>query len=179
MLARLVGGVALAFGLMAAPAAAQNLDVLTPARAGQLQCFEPNVAAKTCQSLGGFAFNADGAAVNAAEILLMPQPLIVMRASSTVTFEGDNSICGPLRREDIEAATFSVDGAPATPEQTAQLKAAMQEQLAPMFGVQTCMTLTQDGEGLRAHSIVGGTPRPELSQRMIWVGANDGWRVAP
>jgi len=178
MLVRLLGGAALALGLMTAPALAQSGDVLAPARAGQLQCFEPNVAAKTCQSLGSFVFHANGSIDNVAEILLMPSPAIVMRASGPVTVE-NNAICGPLRAEDIEAATFTINGAAASAEESAQLKAAMGQQLAPMIGVQNCLTLTSDGDGLRADSTIGGTSRPDLTQRAIWVGANDGWRVAP
>lgn len=178
MLVRMMGGAVVALGLMAAPAAAQNDDILAPARAGQLQCFEPNAAAKTCQSLGSYVFHANGAIDNVAEILLAPQPVIVMRASGPVTVE-NNSICGPLRAEDIAAATFTVNGAAASDAEAGQIRSAMQQQLAPMIGVQNCMTAVADGEGFRADSTIGGTPRPELSQRMIWVGANDGWRVAP
>lgn len=178
MLVRVMGGAVLALGLMAGGALAQSGDVLAPARAGQLQCFEPNAAAKTCQSLGSYVFHASGAIDNVAEILLAPSPVIVMRATGPVTIE-NNAICGPLRAEDIAAATFTVNGAAASDADTAQMRAAMQQQLAPMIGVQNCMTAVADGDGFRADSTVGGTPRPELSQRMIWVGATDGWRVAP
>jgi hypothetical protein len=178
MLVRLVSGAALALGLMASPVMAQTSDVLAPARSGQLQCFEPNAAAKTCQSLGSYVFGADGAIENVAEILLMPSPLIVMRASGPVTVE-NGAICGPLRAEDIANATFTVNGSPASAEEATQIRAAMQQQLAPMIGVQNCITLTPDGGGFRADSTIAGAPRPDLTQRTIWVDANDGWRVAP
>lgn len=178
MLLRLMGGAVLALGLIASPAAAQNGDVLTPARAGQLQCFEPNAAAKTCQSLGGYTFHASGGIDNVAEILLAPEPVIVMRTTGPVTVE-NNAICGPLRAEDIENATFTVNGAAASAEEAASLKADLQRQLAPMIGVQTCVSLTPDGDIFRANSTIAGTLRPDLAQRVIWVGANDGWRVAP
>lgn len=178
MLVRLMSCAALALGLMTSPAVAQTGDVLAPARAGQLQCFEPNVAAKTCQSLGSFVFHADGSIDNVAEIVLMPSPVIVMRASGPVTVE-NNAICGPLRAEDIANASFTLNGAAASAEETAQLRGAMSQQLAPLFGVQNCVTLTPDGDGLRAESTIGGTPRPEIAQRAIWVAADAGWRVAP
>ena len=178
MLVRLFGASALALGLFASPASAQENDVLAPARAGQLQCFEPNVANKTCASLGGYSFAADGAIQNVAEILIMPSPLIVMRVSAPVTVR-NNAVCGPLSAADIDRATFTVGGALATVEEATQIKAAMQQQLAPMIDVETCMTLTPNGDVLRADTTLGGTPRPDLSQRVIWVGANDGYRVAP
>ena len=54
MLLRVLGGAVVALGLFAAPATAQSADVLAPARTGQLQCFEANVAAKTCQTIGRY-----------------------------------------------------------------------------------------------------------------------------
>lgn len=178
MLVRVMGGAALALGLMVAPVSAQDGDVLAPARTGQLQCFEPNVAAKTCQSLGGYTFHANGGIDNTAEILLAPSPVIIMRATGPVTVE-NNAICGPLRAEDIDNATFTINGAPAGEPEAANLRAAMRQQLAPLIGVQTCVSLTQEGDIFRTNSTIAGTLRPELAQRMIWVGANDGWRVAP
>jgi hypothetical protein len=177
MLVRLFGA-AVALGWFALPALAQTDDVLAPARAGQLQCFEPNFADKTCASLGGYSFGADGVILNSAQILIMPSPVILMRVSAPVTVRND-AICGPLNAADIDRATFTVNDAPATTEEATQIKAAMQRQLAPMFGVESCMTLTPNGDVLRADTTLAGTARPDLSQRVIWVGANDGYRVAP
>lgn len=178
MLVRVLGGAMLALGLMASAAAAQEGDVLAPARAGQVQCFEPNAAAKTCQSMGSYIFHPNGVIDNVAEMVLMPSPLIVMRATAPVTLQ-NNAICGPITAADIERATFTINGAPASAEESAQLKAAMQQQLAPMFGQEACLTLTPVDGGFRADSTLAGTPRPDLVQRMIWVSANDGWRAAP
>ncbi|MBK8544536.1 MAG: hypothetical protein IPL62_13885 [Caulobacteraceae bacterium] len=112
MLLRVLGGIALALGLLAAPAAAQTADVLAPARAGQLQCFEPNVTAKTCQSLGGYTFQANGVIDNPAQVLISPSPAIIMTINSPVAVR-NNAICGPLAAADIQRATFTIDGAPA------------------------------------------------------------------
>ncbi|MEZ5960806.1 MAG: hypothetical protein R3C30_10340 [Hyphomonadaceae bacterium] len=178
MLARLIGGAALAFGLMAAPAPAQQADVLGPARAGQLQCFEPNVSAKTCQSIGGYTFNTNGVIDNTAQVLVMPQPVIVMNVTSPVTVR-NNAICGPLTAEDIQRASFTIDGAPASAADTAEIRSGLTEQLAPILNVEGCVTLTPDGDGFRADTSINGAPQPQLVQRVIWIGANDGWSVAP
>jgi hypothetical protein len=178
MLVRVLGGAALALGLMAAPAMAQSADVLAPARAGQLQCFEPNVAAKTCQSLGGYTVNANGVIDNIAQVLIMPSPVIIMRVTAPVVVR-DAAICGPLSQADIDRTTFTIDGAPADAEQTGEIRAAMTEQLGPMLNLESCMTLTPNGEMLRAETSIAGRPQPQLTQRVIWVGANDGYRVAP
>ena len=77
-------GLVIGLSLSATPASAQTADVLAPARQGQLQCFEPNVTAKTCQSLGGYMFAANGVIDNVAWVLIMPQPVVIMRISSPV-----------------------------------------------------------------------------------------------
>lgn len=178
MLARIVGAAALAFGVLAASASAQTSDVLTPARAGQLQCFEPNVAAKTCQTLGGYAFGANGAITNDAQVLISPQPAIVMRVSSPVAMR-NGAICGPLSVDDINRATFTIDGSAASESDTRAIRGELATQLQPMFNQESCMTLTADGDGFRAETTVGGVPQPQQTQRVIWVGAQDGYRVAP
>lgn len=178
MLVRVLGGAALALGLMASPAMAQDGDVLAPARAGQLQCFEPNPVAKTCQSIGGYTFNANGSIDNAAQVLIMPQPAVIMNVTSPVTVR-NNAICGPLTADDIQRASFTIDGAAASADDTAAIRSGLTEQLAPILNVEGCVTLTPDGDGFRADTILSGAPQPQMVQRVIWVGANDGWRVAP
>ncbi len=170
--------VAACFVLAAPMAYAQDGDVLAPARAGQLQCYEPNVAAKTCQSIGAYAFNANGVIDNTADVLIMPQPVVVMRVISPVTLRG-GAICGPLTTTDIEGATFTIDGAAASPEDTQAIKTALTQQLAPMLNVETCISLTPVDGGFRADTAMAGTPRPDLAQRVIWVRPEDGYRVAP
>lgn len=160
------------------PASAQTADVLAPAREGRLQCFEPNAAQKTCQTLGSYAFSSGGVISNAADILISPSPAIVMRITSPVTVR-ENAICGPLTAADIERASFTIAGAPASHDEASEIRAAMTEQLAPMFNVESCLTITQDSAGLRTDTSMGGVPQPHLTQRMIWVGANEGYRVAP
>ncbi len=171
-------GLFASFALLASPAVAQTADPLAPARAGQLQCFEPNVAAKTCQSIGGYTFQANGVIDNPAHVLISPAPVIVMHINSTVTVR-NNAICGPIAAADIQRATFTVDGAAASEADTTDIRGVLTQQLAPALGQETCMTMTPDGAGFRADTSVGGVPQPQQTQRVIWVGANDGYRVAP
>jgi hypothetical protein len=180
MVREFFAALAVACFVTAAPvsAHAQDGDVLAPAREGKLQCFEPNAANKTCQSIGGYTFNTNGVIDNTADVLIMPQPVIVMRVISPVTLR-DGAICGPLTLADIDGATFTIDGAAASAEDAQSIKTALAEQLAPMLNVETCITLTPVDGGFRADTAMAGTPRPDLSQRVIWVRPEDGYRVAP
>lgn len=171
-------GLFASLALLASPAAAQTADPLAPAREGRLQCFEPNVAAKTCQSISGYTFQANGVIDNPAHVLISPAPVIVMHVNSPVTVN-NNAVCGPIAAGDIQRATFTIDGAAASEADTADIRGALVQQLAPALGHETCMTLTPDGEGFRADTTIAGVPQPQQTQRVIWVGANDGYRVAP
>lgn len=174
----LAGGFAAAFFTTVAPAVAQDGDVLAPARAGQLQCYEPNVAAKTCQSISGFSPGPEGAIINTADVLINPAPVIVMRVISPVTIR-NGAICGPLTNEDLNRAHFTIDGQRASDADTQQIRTAMTEQLAPLIGQESCITLTPVDGGLRADTAIAGRARPDLAQRVIWVRADEGYRVAP
>jgi hypothetical protein len=171
-------GLMVGLSLLAAPAGAQTTDVLAPARQGQLQCFEPNATAKTCQSLGGYTFTANGVIDNVAWVLIMPEPVVIMRISSPVVVR-NNAICGPLSAADIARATFTIEGAPASEADTRDLRTGLTEQLAPMLNQESCLTMTADGAVFRAETTVGGTPQPQQTQRVIWIGPDDGYRVAP
>ncbi|ANP44682.1 hypothetical protein [Candidatus Viadribacter manganicus] len=171
-------GLVVGLSLLAGTAHAQTTDVLAPARQGQLQCYEPNVASKTCQSLGGYTFAANGVIDNVAWVLIMPEPVVIMRISSPVVVR-NNAICGPLSAADIARATFTIQGAPAGEADTRDIRAGLTEQLAPMLNQESCLTLTADGNGFRADTTIGGVPQPQQTQRVIWIGPNDGYRVAP
>lgn len=178
MLKHLFAAAVFAAAIFPAYAQAQNADALAPARAGQLQCYAPNTAHKTCQSLAGYAFAADGTINNSADTLILQQPAIVMRTNVPVIVRS-GAVCGPIRAEDLQGATFTIDGAPATAQQTETMRAQLAQQMAGILNVDICTTYVADGDGFRAEASFNGAPRPDLNQHVIWVGANDGWTVAP
>lgn len=162
----------------AAPAFAQDNDPLAPARQGQIQCYEPDVARKTCQSIGSFEFGENGVIQNTAAVLVMPNPVVIMRTVSPVTVR-DGGICGPLRLDDINRAQFAINGRPATDTDTQNLRAQFAQQLSPLINVETCISLTPVDGGFRADTAMNGRVRPELAQRLIWIHPDDGYAIAP
>ena len=108
----------------------------------------------------------------------MPSPVIIMTINSPVTVR-NNAICGPLAAADIQRATFTISGAAASETYTTDIRTAWMQQLAPLIGQETYLTVTPDVDGFRAATTIGGVPQPQQTQRVIWVGANDGYRVAP
>lgn len=161
--------------LLALPAQAQD-QPLTPARLGQVQCFEPDAANRTCAAMAGYAFAADGAITNTADVLIFPEPAIVMHVRSPVTVR-DGAVCGPIRQSDLDAAQFTIDGQPAGDDNSELIRSQMREQLASMIDVEVCTRFVPNGDAMRAVATIAGRPQPD--QRVTWVRPEEGYRVAP
>jgi hypothetical protein len=169
---------ALAAVLCSTPALAQNLGPIAPAAEGKMQCYSPDVVAKTCAGIGVFKFAPNGVIENQAEALLSSSPAIVMRSVYTVRIKGRLE-CTRVRPRDLAAASFVVDGRLASPAETAALRSNIAAANTSVIGREACEGYLPGGEALTARMIVGGTPRPDLDRKMIWVSPADGYQVAP
>lgn len=101
-----------------------------------------------------------------------------MHISSPVIVR-NGAVCGPIRRQDIDQAQFTIDGQAAGDENTQTIRGQMAQQLVSMIDVEVCTTFVPVADGLRADAVVGGTARPDLVQHVIWVRPEDGYHVAP
>jgi len=100
-----------------------------------------------------------------------------MQTTSPVTIK-DGQVCGFIRTEDIDEATFSIDGAAASPEQTAKLRAQIIAVFEKgIFGHEICTAYVPDGDGFIAKATIDGVAQPKMDQRVIWVAPKDGYRV--
>lgn len=151
--------------------------MLAPARAGQLQCSEPDILARTCSALASYTQRADGAYDNGYRVLVVDDPVVVMTGSSPVRVRSDGAVCGPLTRADLDSATFTVSGFPASTEDAAALRGQLAE-MPDFVAEEVCTRYTSVGDGLRADVTLNGQARPN-SARVIWVRPEDGYRVAP
>lgn len=168
-----IGAVALA-----TPASAQEADVLAPAREGAMQCYTPNIERRTCRAIATYTFAADGAIDSGGHAVISPQPVIIMTANSPVVVR-DGAVCGPFTLADLERATFTVDGRPASLEETAFIR----EQVAQAPGIidtEVCSTYTlTEGGVYRTEATVDGVAQPDFTDTVIWVRPEDGYTVAP
>ena len=104
------------------PAHGTSLDSpIAPAAQGQLQCYTPDVARRTCRSLAAYKSKANGAIDNIAIVLISQSPSISMTTVSPVVIKA-NQVCGLIRPRDIDAARFALGDRPADPAQTATLR---------------------------------------------------------
>jgi hypothetical protein len=179
MRTRALAGLAVLLACVAPSArAATPVGPLAPAADGKFQCFGYDRARKTCQSTAGYAAGPGDTIENTATLLIGHDPTIVMTTISPVTVEGQR-VCGPIRAEDLESATFLVSGSPPDEDAADALRAGLKKAMVAMLGKQVCVTLAPDGGGLVAHATIDAVPQPDSDQRVIWVSPADGWTVAP
>lgn len=166
----------LAFWL-AASAAPLN-DPLAPAFAGQVQCYQPDAARKTCASIGVYERDADGTIQNTATVLLRPQPRILMRSRAPVVVK-NGAICGVITERDLEAAAFSIDGEAADAANAEALRRAVRPGYAPLLNREICTAYVSKGEEMTGQVSIDGKREPALDQRVRWVAPAEGFTVAP
>lgn len=84
-----------------------------------------------------------------------------------------------IKKDDLTAATFTINGSPPDDNQTAQLRKAILSGWSAILNHSVCVSFVADGSQFVAHTAVDGLPRPNLDQRMMWVETKDGWKVGP
>lgn len=151
-------------------------DPLDEARKGSLQCYAPDIARKTCNSLAGYTFE-NGKILNQAEVLISPAPPIVMKTVSPIEIRGD-AVCGPLRKEDIETAEILVQGQGVTEPNAAAIKARLAAALGARLEKEICTTYRKQGSALVTEVTIAGVTQPD-KEVVIWVKPSEGYRVAP
>ena len=157
----------------AAPAVA---DPLAPARIGDLQCYRPDPVRKTCRSLAGYAFAADGKILNRAEVLLQDAPPVTMTTVTPVTIR-DGAVCGPL--SGIDKAQIAFRGRRISEADAVPIRAQIQRSMADVLGQEVCTTYRRSGDWWIAEATLNGVARPDMQDTVIWVPASAGYTVQP
>jgi len=153
-------------------------DPLAPARSGQLQCYTPNVAKKTCHALAQYNFAPDGGIENPAEVIISEKPLIIMKGTAPVVVR-DGAVCGPFDAQSLQQSTFTIAGNPAPEPVAQQIRAQLLMTSAARLGKEICTKYVPDRGQFAAQVTVDGAPHPEMADRVIWVKPEDGFKVAP
>lgn len=169
----------LLMALLALAAAPQDAGPLEPGRAGKLQCYGPNVAAKTCTAIGAYRFDADGTIWNDARNQIGASPAIVLHATGRV-YVKDGAECARADNRAEEITGIEVDG---TRLEGAQFESARQQIAANISLVlgdgEFCSTYAPNPDGtLKASVTVDGVARPEFESTVLWIEPNAGWTLA-
>jgi hypothetical protein len=154
-------------------------DPIAPSAKGQLQCYSPDTARKTCSSFASYKSQANGAIDNIAIVLISENPIITMEIVSPVEIKA-GKICGKVRKQDVDAAKFTVGGLLANATQAAMLREQIQLSYKSFFGHEICTAYLDQGGILLAKATMDGVPMPEATdQRVLWISPGDGYRVSP
>ena len=151
---------------------------IAEANSGKLQCYSPNVANKTCRSMGAYKPGAKGVIDNIAIVLIASQPLVVMETVSPVTVK-KGQVCGPLRAQDIDASKITANGKAVEAQQATTIRQQMKAALKDMLGHEVCTAYRPKDGMLLARASLDGVEKPELDQKVIWVSRTDGYRLGP
>ncbi len=168
-------GLILAAGVQAAAPAAMA-DPLAPARIGDLQCYRPDPVRKTCRSMAGYAFAADGKILNRAEVLLQDAPPVTMTTVTPVTVK-DGAVCGPI--SGIDKAQIAFRGRRIPEADAVPIRAQIQQSMADVLGQEVCTTYRRSGDWWIAEVKLNGVARPDMGDTLMWVPASAGYSVQP
>ena len=169
--------VTLAILAAAQSAAPTTVDPLAPAATGMLQCYEPDVAKRSCRSLAGYRKRPDGKYDNTATVLVSSAPLVIVDTVTAVEIDA-GAVCGTIRKQDIDVAGISLEGQKLGESEAVGIRQLIAGGLATIIDHRICTTYLPAGSGYVARATIEGSSTPPVEQKMIWVAPTDGYKVA-
>ena len=136
------------------------------------------MARHVCRSIAIYSKRPDGGFDNRAIVMLAPSPLTVMESVTPVTVDA-GAVCGAIRQQDINEAIISVNGRTLADAEAAPLRAQITAGMASLIGKRICTSYVPDGAELVAKVSIDGTAMTAMDQKVRWVKATDGFKVAP
>lgn len=159
------------------PALAQG-DPLAPARSGKVLCFQPDARTHTCRSIVSYGFGRGGEIDTVAETMLSETGPVIMNRTSVTTVRGD-LVCGRIEARQLETATFTIAGRPASAADTSELRRELQSEYADLMGSELCTRYVPEGRVLRARIYLDEVPQNDITDIAVWINRIDGYRVSP
>lgn len=160
--------------------AAQDADPLAPGRAGMVQCYGPDVSAKTCDAMGAYRFGSDGVIWNDARNRINESPRVVLYATGKV-YVRDGAECARPENRAEEITSLEVDGVALQGDEFERLRKQIADGIQETLGDgEFCSTYHPNPDGsLRAAVTIGGVERPEFESTVLWVDPAEGWTLKP
>lgn len=169
----------LLMALLALAGAPQDAGPLEPGRAGKLQCYGPNVAARTCTAIGSYRFDADGTIWNIARNQINAAPAVILYATGKVYVKEGAECAHPENRAE-EITGIDVDGTPLQGDQFDAFRQQIAANIAAVLGDgEFCSTYHPNPDGsMRATVTIDGVARPEFESTVLWIAPDAGWTIA-
>lgn len=155
-------------------------DPLAPARSGQVLCFEPDPAARTCLGQARYRWMPDDTVASDLIVRVSRFPITV-HSTATVHMRG-LSECSAVGNASAQITAIYEEGQPLQgsdfDEARDLLGGAIDIGIGP--GRELCLTHeVQADNTLRLVAYVDGRRRADLDSAARWVDPTDGWRLAP
>ena len=136
-------------------AAAAGADPLAEARAGKIQCVNPNLETRSCVGMSRYSVRSDGSFDSVTSMLVEPSPLVIMEVRSSGKVEGD-AVCTVVRRADYERATMALEGGPVKAEVEQAIGSQISASISSMEGRNLCARDRPVGDAIVAEMTVDG-----------------------
>ena len=143
-------------------------DPWAAARAGKIECTDPDFDKKTCSGMGTYTFNNDGSATTIERGYFDPWPDLLVYSAIRVTFEGSRS-CHILTTEDIALFTFERHGKAVSTDEAEATRQQFMDMSREQFGRNFCVDISPYG------SIF--TELPDATKHIAYIDAADGFSL--
>lgn len=142
-----------------------------------MQCYEPDEAAKTCESIASYRRNPDGSYTNTALFAFMNSPLGTIEIDTLVRIKS-GAVCGAIRAGDVARTKVSLSGEPAPVENADKIRSALATGWEALIDKEMCTRYMHVGTSMFALVSMGEKRLSASDQEVKWIKANDGWSVA-
>lgn len=158
--------------------AIQTSDPLGPAREGKLLCVDADAAAKTCNAIATYTFNADGSIVSESRAAVSPSPMIVLTTRTRVVVR-DGQECASTSGFADQITGVEIDGQVLAGEQLSGVREMIAGQILAVLGEgELCSAYAAAADGKVAYTVtLDGVARPELNGTAMWIDPAEGWRI--
>lgn len=161
---------------LAAAAAASDSDPLARARAGEVQCFHPDVLFKTCLSVERYE-PAGSRYINRGANVVVTDDVYVIETEVPAQVRG-GAVCATMQAAQVMAGKVTLRGKPVPAEKNEAIAAELKKKLASVLGKEICSTYeANDGGGYLATMKMTG--KPPMSAPFLWVKPSEGYKAGP
>lgn len=159
-------------------ATASVADPLAPAQSGQLECYFPDLAAKTCQGIATYRQTGPATYSSRSVVLIDAAGPATVEMGTTVRVRA-NAECSIVRGSEALAGKVMVDGRQLPAGEAKPILARIATNVASLNGREFCVRYEPAEDGtLMGQVTIGGGRRPDLDQPILWVNPNDGYSIA-
>lgn len=154
-------------------------DPLAPARAGKVQCHEPDPEARTCRIMTWYSVQADGRAQMRSVSALSDEMALAVEARMTLRPE-KGGMCGTVNDAHMASYRIVQMRAPHAPVKNDRLFIRYREELVGALWNRThcAFNFARAADDMRLDvSTVDGEFAGEMMAQFLWVAPGAGWRL--